>query len=363
MSIKHLRRITLCLLTSALTVSHGQTATVEYTEPDFSNAEPVRMEILQSGGKRKLGARFVRPSANGVEIEMLDGDGSIIVGWDHMDQFTINIPMTESLERALAQSDPKRKVELLEDEIRPLLPLASIRSESTNVHILLNAYIKAVIDSEEWQRGFEMSQYMALNRSPAETVRHLYTVAENLFLVGAEAEALLLIDQLTAARPPNEFLRLGRGVADRMLEMRLFEPALRLYRTISKATSGLEKKKSLLTASFLSLELGATDEAISLLDEADAVSEIDAESNGLKYICLGVRAFKRGETDEALNHLGNGMAVLPTNSYMQQPGLYYTYLAYWNTERPEIAHNIRDEMRLLFPDGAYANILDQNTNK
>ena len=40
---------------------HAQPAPKEYVEPDFSEAKPVRMEILQDGGKRTLGASFCSP--------------------------------------------------------------------------------------------------------------------------------------------------------------------------------------------------------------------------------------------------------------------------------------------------------------
>lgn len=329
----------------------------EYVEPDFSSAEPVRMEILQDGGKRAIGARFVRPSSSGVEIEMLEGAGAIIVGWDHMEQFTINIPMTEELERSLSYRDPKKRVQELEPKVWPLLPLASIRSESTNVHILINAYIKAIIQSKDWVRGYEMSQYMALNRSPKETVTHLYSVAEQLFLIDEQDKALKLIDQLTASRPPKEFLTLGQGVAKRMLDMRLFEPALRLYTTIASVSSGLERKEALLTCAYLNLEVGAHEDAERILMEAKAIAETGKEVVGMEYLCDGVQAFLVGNTDQALNRLGQSMAFLPTTSRMQQPSMYYTYLSYWNQEQPKIAQNILDEMDLLFPEGAYTALL------
>ncbi len=353
MSIKHLGVAVCCGSLWILSALPLAAETRTYVEPDFSNAEPVRMEILQDGGRRKLGARFVRPSSTGVEIEMLDGQGAIIVGWDHMEQFTINIPITEKLNRALSHRDPKKRVELLEGEVRPLLPLASIRSESTNVHILLNAYIEAVIASEDWLRGFDMSQNMALNRSPEETVKHLYKVAENLFLVDEQVKALTLIDQLTAARPAEEFRELGRGVAERMLDLRLFEPARRLYETIAEATSGLESKKALYTCAYLSLELGKVEDAQRFLQEAELISELDEESSGLKFLCQGVEAFLGGNSELALKHLGHAMVALPTNSRLQQVGLYYIYLCYWNNDQQLIAQNILDEMGLLFPDSAY----------
>lgn len=347
----------LLLLQSA----NAQSASDEYVEPDFSDAKPVRMEILQDGGKRKLGARFVRPSATGIEIEMLEGQGAIIVGWDYMEQFTINIPITEDLEVALAHPDPERKVEMLEKEIWPLLPLASIRSESTNVHVLINAYVEAVIRSEAWVKGFEMSQYMALNRSPEETVGHLYTVAENLFAIGEEDKALVLIDQLIAARPGEESRKFSLSVAKRMLDLRLFKPALRLYRSIAEGGTDLEKKKALLNSVYLSLELGKFEEADASLAKADTIDESDDEVLGTLYLSLGVKAFHTGDTNLALNHLGHAMAVITPNSHIKQAGLYFTFLCYENNEQSDIAQNIFDEMDLLFPGGAYLALLDNET--
>ena len=341
--------------------SHSASALVvsnEYVEPDFSNAKPVRMEILQDGGKRRLGARFVHPSSEGIEIEMLEGEGAIIVGWDHMEQFTINIPIGEDLEIALAHPDPERKVELMDEEIWPLLPLASIRSESTNVHILINAYIEALIKSNNWLKGYDVSQYMALNRSPEETIRHLYTIAENLFTVGEEGKALTMIDQLIAARPGEESRLFSLKVAKRMLDKRLFEPALRLYGSVLEGGSGLEKKKALLNSAYLCLELGLYQDADQYLAKADEIKGSDSEALGTQYLCLGVKAFHSGDPNLALNHLGHAMAVISPSSHIKQAGLYFTYLCYSNREQANIAKNIFDEMDLLFPGGAYLALLD-----
>ncbi|MDQ8207535.1 hypothetical protein QEH52_08445 [Coraliomargarita sp. SDUM461003] len=351
----------LCILVSVLPIAHLSAQVGDYQEPDFSEAAPVRMEILQNGGERRLGARFVRPSSTGVEIEMLDGDGAIIVGWDHMDQFTINIPMTEELERALSHQSPQKRVELLEGQVWPLLPLASIRSESTNVHILINAYIEAVIQSEDWLRGYKMSQYMALNRSPGETVRHLYTVAEKLFTIDEQEKALRLLDQLTAARPAQELRVLGWSVAARMLDMRLFEPSRRVFQTIADATEGLRRKEALLHCSYLSLELGEPEVGEDFLKQAQFIFEENGQTVGMEDLCAGVQAFQSGETDQSLNHLSRAMAFLPATSRIQQPVLYYIYLCYWNQQKAEIAQNILDEMDLIFPDGAYLATLNTTT--
>jgi tetratricopeptide (TPR) repeat protein len=330
-----------------------------YTEPDFSDAVPVRLEIVQGTGT--LGARFVRPSSRGIEIEMLDGVGSIMVDWDHMDQFTINIPMTEELNIALSHPDPKQKVALLEQQVWPLLPLASIRADSTNIHILINAYVEAVIAADDWLRGFEMSQYMALNRSPQETVKHFYTVAENLFVIGEKEKSLKLIDQLFAARPEEESRKLGLKIANRLLELRLFQPAYRLYSLIAEGGSPLSKKKALLNCGYLALELGELNMADDYLKKAKSIDEEDFETISAEYFVSGVQAFLSGDAMLALNHIGHSMALISVNSHIKQAGLYFSYLCYANLEQPEIAQNILDEMKLLFPDGAYRVALTHQT--
>jgi hypothetical protein len=351
-----------CLLSVTFqpTLIAQESQSVDYQEPDFSNSAPVKMEIFQNGGETSMGTHDVQPSSEGVEIEMLEGGGAIVVGWDHMDQFTMNFPITGEVERALAHPVAEERVKQLEKHVIPLLPFASVSVESTNVHDLIDAYIQALIESKDWLRGYEISQYMALNRSPSETVQYLYSVAENLFLIGEQEKALTLIDQLTAARPADEFRSFGLGVAERMLDMRLFEPALRLFGKIAESTTGMELKKMLLTSAYLCLELGTNEEADQFLAKAKKLPESDDETVGIEYLCAGVKAFLRGDSDLSLNELGHAMALLPNNSKMQQVGLYYTYLSYWNKGKPEIATNILDEMGMLFPDGAYFSTLNAN---
>ncbi|CAA6691626.1 MULTISPECIES: lipopolysaccharide assembly protein LapB [unclassified Lentimonas] len=332
-----------------------------YTEPDFSSATPVRLEITQASGV--MGARFVRPSTEGIEIEMLDGQGSVMVGWDHMEQFTITMPMTDDLSAALTKSDPKRKVELLHDQIWPLLPLASIRSESTNIHILINAYIEAIMDTEDWERAYDVSQYLALNRSPQKTVKHFYTVVIKLFESGEEDKSLKLIDQLIAARPSKESRKFNLIIAKRLLDIRLFKPALKLYASLLGGGSELSKKKAALNCAYLSLQLGKFEDADRYLQQAQSMEPADVESTGTEYLVLGVQSFLKGETKLSLNYLGHSMAVIQMSSHIKQAGLYFTFLCYTNLEQPEIAQNILDEMDLLFPDGAYLAALNNQTNE
>ncbi|MGJ8639828.1 MAG: tetratricopeptide repeat protein [Opitutaceae bacterium] len=362
MIAKHFRIGLLCSLAWLLSLGQLQAAASDYVEPDFSEAVPVRMEILQDGGKRRLGARFVRPSSDGVEIEMIEGEGAIIVGWDYMEQFTINIPMTPELERALSHRDPRMRVEMLKNHVWPLLPLASIRSESTNVHILINAFIEAVIESEDWLRGYDISQYMALNRSPADTVQHLYSIAENLFVVGEREKALRLVDQLIDARPGKESRVFSLRVAKRMLGLRLFEPALRLFQSLTADEAKLRAKRALLNCAYLSLELGEHEEAERYLSEAKQIEKADDDTIAAEYLYYGVQAFMAGESNLALNHLAHAMAVIPQRSHLNEVGFYFNYLCYSNQAQPEIAQSIFDEMDLLFPNGAYlANLKEPTT--
>ncbi|MDA9260342.1 tetratricopeptide repeat protein [Puniceicoccaceae bacterium] len=332
-----------------------------YVEPDFSSATPVSLEISQTSGV--MGARFVRPSVEGIEIEMLDGQGSVMVGWDHMDQFTITMPMTDELSAALSNPIPMKKVELLHEQIWPLLPLASIRSESTNLHVLINAYIEAIMATEDWVRAYEASQYMALNRSPQETVKHFYTVVIKLFENGNEEKSLKLIDQLIAARPSKESRKFNLVIAKRLLDLRLFEPALKLYSSLLEGGSKLANKKALLNCTYLSLELGRFEDADRYLEQAQSIPTKDLEALGTEHLVLGVMAFLSGDANLSLNHLGHSIAVIGLNSHIRQAGLYFSFMCHTNLEKPEIAQNILDEMDLLFPDGSYVAALTNHTNE
>ncbi|MGJ8650243.1 MAG: hypothetical protein ACSHX4_07780 [Opitutaceae bacterium] len=331
-----------------------------YKSPDFSNLEPIQLEIVQESGP--LGARFVHPTSEGVEIEMVDGHGMIIVGWDHMEQFQINKPMTESLNIALAQQDPKLKAEQLKAEVVPLFPLASIKPGSTNIHLLIDAYLKAIIEAERWEEGYEASQITALNRSPASTVLYFYSIAENLFVTGRQEKGLKLLDQLVASRPLEESREQTLKVANRLADSRLFEPAFRLFKPIAAQTKGLDGKLAILRAAYLCLELGDDQGAGDYLFRAKEIPEESVESEGSYYLVVGVRAFLNGDASLALNHLGHAMSLVEADSSLKLVGLYFTFLAYENQEQADISVNILDEMKLLFPDASYTNALDKETS-
>jgi tetratricopeptide (TPR) repeat protein len=341
----------------ALQLQAAETST--YEGPDFSEAEPVRLEIIQQSGP--MGARFVHPTSEGIEIEMLEGDGAIVVGWDHMDQFQINLPMTDSLNRALAHSDPAKQAELLRPEIEPLLPMASIKPGSTNIHILISRYIKANIQSENWLAAYDMSQKMALDRSPAEIVKNYYTVAVNLFIAGERDKALKLLDQLVAARPIEESREQTIHVARRLLEERLFEPSFRLYSHAAEDASDLEGKQLVLRCAYISLELNDKEGAERYLVQAQAIDADDAESRGARQIVLGVQAFQDGDPSLALDHLGHALAEVSPDSSLKQVGLYFNFLCYSNLNDGKIAENILAEMSLLFPKGAYTKLLEDQS--
>lgn len=343
--------------------------TQPYVAPDFSDLEPVRLEISQQNGP--IGARFVHPTSEGVEIEMIDGEGRIILNWGHMDQFTINVPMTKSLERALTHPVPAKRVQLLKAEIVPLLPMASVREGTTNLHELINAYIKAEVEMENWLGAYEISQQMALDLSPASTVQHFYKVAENLFVSGEREKALYLLDQLVAARPAEESREQTLSVAQRLLDLRLFEPSYSLFRAISEDDTGLLAKQVLLRCAYLCLELGDSGEAERYLSKANAIAEDNEETLGGLQVVLGVQAFQKGDPALCLKHLGIGLAFLLPDSNFKQIGLYFNYMSYENIKVAEttedldpidIPQNILDEMQLLFPDGAYTAALTTQTD-
>ena len=344
-----------CLAPLVLALQLQAQEASSYEGPDFSSVAPVRLEIIQQSGP--MGARFVRPTSEGVEIEMLEGDGVIIVGWEHMDQFQVNLAMTDSLTLALAQKDPVKRAELLRPEIEPLLPMASIKPGSTNIHLLINKYIKTNMQIENWLAAYDMSQKMALDHSHAEIVKNYYTVAVNLFITGERDKALKLLDQLIAARPIEESRAQTIQVAERLLEERLFEPSLRLYSHAALDAADLEGKQLVLRCAYLCLELNDLKGAARYLAQAKAIETDDAESRGATQLVLGVQAFLGGELDLALNHLGHALVEVAPDSSLKQVGLYFNYLTYTNLEKTVIAQNILDEMSLLFPKGAYTAVL------
>ena len=344
-----------CLAPLVLALQLQAQAPRIYEGPDFSDVKPVRLEIIQQSGP--MGARFVHPTREGIEIEMLEGDGEIIVGWDHMDQFQINLPMTESLNRALSQTDPAKRAELLRPEVEPLLPMASIKAGSTNIHTLIDKYVKSSIQAQQWLSAYEMSQKMALDRSPAVIVKNYYIVAVNLFISGEREKALKLLDQLVAARPIEETRVQTIQIAERLLDERLFEPSIRLYGPAAEGASDIKGKQLVLRCAYLCLELNDPQGAARYLAQAKAIEVDDAESRGALQLVLGVQAFQGGDPSRALNHLGHALVEVAPDSSLKQVGLYFNFLSYTNLENTEIAQNILDEMSLLFPHGAYTKVL------
>ncbi len=349
------RRLCRYLLPLGLALQLQGQSSGGYEGPDFTQVPPIRLEIVQQSGP--MGARFVHPTKEGIEIEMLEGGGAIVVGWDHMDQFQINLPMTESLNRALSHPDAAIRAELLRPEIDPVLPMASIQHGSTNIHLLINKYIKANIEAENWLQAYETSQKMALDRSAPDVVKNYYVVAVNLFITGEREKALKLLDQLVAARPIEESREQIIQVAQRLLDERLFEPSFRLFKSAAEGADDVAGKHVVLRCAYLCLELNDSAGAERYLAQAQAIEEDDAESRGALQLVLGVQAFQSGDLNLALNHLGQALAEVAPNSGFKQIGLYFNFLSYTNLQNTEIAENILAEMRLLFPKGAYTGLL------
>ena len=327
----------------------------KYDGPDFAAFGPVQLEINQPNGT--MAARFVRPTRDGVEIEMLDGDGVIIVAWEHLDEFEINLHVTDELSRSLAHPDPVQRMELLAHVIDPVLPMASLKPGTTNIHILINKYVKTTIEAEDWLAAYETSQKMALDTGHTEIVMNYYIVAVNLFISGERDKALNLLDQLIAARPVQESRPQAIIVAERLLEERLFQPAYRLFRHSAEGVDDLEGKHLLLRCAYLCLELSDFEGAERHLVEAKLIEHEDAQSRGIEQLFYGVKAYLNEELNLALNHLGHALAELDARSSFKQVGLFFNYRAYGEVESQEIAQNILDEMSLLFPTGAYTKLL------
>ncbi len=349
------KRLACCLLPFVFAIQLQGQGVSKYEAPDFSKVAPVRLEVTQQSGS--MSARFVRPTSEGVEIEMLEGGGSIIVAWDHMDHFQINLAMTESLDLALGQQDPAKRAEMLRPEIEPLLPMASLQAGSTNIHLLINKYIKATIQAENWLAAYDMSQKMALDRSHADIVKNYYIVAVNLFITGEREKALKLLDQLIAARPLEESREQTIQVAERLLEERLFEPSFRLFSAAATGAEGVAGKHLMLRCAYLCLELNDTKGFERYMAQAKAIEADDAESRGALKLVLGVQAFQSGNPNQALNHFGHTLAEVAPDSSLKQVGLYFNFLSYTNLNNETIAQNILDEMSLLFPHGAYTKLL------
>lgn len=349
------RRLCRYLLPLGLALQLQAQGTGTYVGPDLSKVAPIRLDIVQQSGS--MGERIVQPTNEGIEIQMLQGDGAIVVGWDHMDQFQINLPMTESLNRALTHPEPAKRAELLRPEIEPVLSMAGIPPGSTNIHILINKYIKANIDAGNWLKAYETSQKMALDRSAPDIVQNYYVVAVNLFIEGEREKALKLLDQLVAARPVEESRKQTMQVAKRLSDERVFEPSFRLFRNAAVGAEGVEGKNIVLRCAYLCLELNDPEGADRYLAQAQAIDEDDTESRGAYQLVLGVKAFQSGDPEKALNYLGLALAEVAPNSSYKQVGLYFNFLSYSNLRNEEIAKNILAEMTLLFPKGAYTTLL------
>lgn len=348
------RRLWLGLLPFGMALQLQAQVGSTYVGPDLSNVAPIRLEITQHG---KTNTHMVLPTNQGIEIEMVQGGGAIGIGWDHMEQFQINLPMTDSLNRALSESDSDRQAEMLRPYIEPLLPMASISPESTNIHNLINRYITANIKSEKWLEVYEMSQKMALDRSAPEIVQNYYTVAVNLFIGGERDKALKLLDQLVAARPIEESRDQTKQVAQRLMDERLFEPSYRLFSHAAEGANDLDGKHLILRCAYLCLELNDTKGAERYLTLAQAIKEDDSESRSAYQLVLGVNAFQAGNPNIALEHLGYALAEATPDSSFKQIGLYFNFLTYSNLRNEDIAKNILAEMKLLFPKGAYTGAL------
>ncbi|MDQ8206355.1 hypothetical protein QEH52_02465 [Coraliomargarita sp. SDUM461003] len=345
------------LLLAVLSVLSTNVTHATYEGPDYSNLEPVRLEIVQESGP--LGARFVNPTKEGIEIEMVEGGGAIIVPWQHMEKFRINKPMTESLNIALSHPDAAERARLLKEEVLPLVPLTSIKPGSTNIHKLVNAYIKANIEAGDWLQAYEMSQLTALDLSPAEIVKNYYTVAEHLFIEGYKDKALNLLDNLVAARPVEESRVQTVNVAQRLSNERLFEPAYRLFVHLADNATGLNRKRLSLRCAYLALELGEGAAVTGHISSALDIEEEDAAILGELELIYGVQAFKQGDSKLALKYLGHALSQAAPDSSLKLVGLYYNYLSYQQLGDLDIAQNILDEMRLLFPDAAYTHSLEK----
>lgn len=324
---------------------------IEYVRPELAEMPPVKLDIWQQGGA--LGVNFVKPDPNGIEIEMGDGKGSVVVFWDFMDEFQISFPRSKEVADAFRISDPELRAEKVGPIVEPLFPLASIPPDSTNIHRLIDQYLDTLQEIEDWEKIYDLSYKMFLDKTPTESIGYFFTAAKNLFLEGKEDKALDLINQLIAARPIDESRRDSLEIAAQFMEERLYEPALRLFQFYAPHSEGERGKVIRLTCAYLNLELGEEARSNLYIKEADAMEGDSLESKATRRLIAGVKANKANQADDALNEIGFALSVIDPSNSLRVIALYYNYLTYQQMNKPEISDGILKEMMLLFGNSAY----------
>ncbi len=340
------------LTTAAVRAQSVEALTIpEYVRPDLSGVPPVQLDIWQKSGP--LGVSLVRPDPNGIEIQMRDGQGSVVVFWEFMEEFNISLPQNDAMMNAFAITDAGIRAERLAPMIEPLFPVASIPPKSTNIHDLVDRYLQTLVEAKRWSTLNELSNRMYLDRIPAGSVGYFFTAVEELFLQGDEDTALALLNQLIAARPIEESKVVTLGIAAEFMKERLFSPALRLFQTYVPHTSGLEGKRIRLICAYLHLELGNERQSSRFMDRAAAIEGGDLTIQAVQRLIEGVRGHKSGEYDLALNHIGFALSILPPGDSLRVVALYYNYRTYEKLEKTAIADSILKEMQLLFGNSKY----------
>lgn len=323
----------------------------KYVRPDLSTLPPVELDIWQKNGP--LGVSLVRPDPNGVEIQMRDGAGAVVVFWEFMDEFNISMPQSDAMANAFAITDAKIRAERLAPMIEPLFPLASIPPKSTNIHELIDRYMQTLVEAQQWSKLYELSNKMYLDRIPADNVRYFFMAVEELFLGGDEETALALLNQLIGARPIEESKGVTLDIASEFMKERLFSPSLRLYQTYVPHTKGEEGKRIRLICAYLNLELGNERQSRRFIDRAKAIDVDKVEILAIQRLIEGIQLHKSGEHDKALNQIGYALSILPPKDSLRVVALYYNYRAYEKLEQAEIADSILKEMMLLFGGSKY----------
>lgn len=363
MTVRNLVRLLLVLAFSlaaqsiSAQVSEG-IGDIEYERPDLSEEPPVELDIWQQDGA--LGVSFVRPEPNGIEIQMKDQEGSVIVFWEFMDQFEIRMPKSDEMARALEISDPEERAETIGPTIEPLFPLAGIPPDSTNIHELIDEYLETLVEAENWVKLYELSEKMFLDKTPRNSIDYFFVAAKNLYLEGDEERALRLLNQLVAARPLKESKGATLEIAAQFMKEHLFRPALRLYQTYAPHTEGPEGKRINLICAYLSLELDRQSDAQYFIRRAEDIPDGNVQSNATRKLIGGVQAQKKGQTGEALNQLGFALSAFEPSDPLRVIALYYNYLAYQSLEKTIITDSILKEMQLLFGRSMYSKKLSSD---
>ncbi len=330
-----------------------------YTAPSFANTAPLKLKVYENGNFKEY---QVRPTPDGLEVIIDPQGASIVYPWNSLGKIQFIYDISANLREHISDPDPKRRAVHLAHDAKRLLPLAGIPEVNTNIHELIAAYVSAQIESGPIDTAYQLSQQIDLARAPASISSQFYRVTEILYAQGKDQQAQHLLNQLYAARPKEEFHNSSLGLARSLAEQRHYESALNLYRPLMELSSSEERKAIALRCAFLSLETSNDADYKYFSDIATSASGETPTTEATALLIRGIKALNENDTRSALKALGHALAIVPADSQWKEIALYYNFKTYQQQGDTEIAQTILDEMKLLFPEGAYTASLPASTN-